>query len=376
MVNAIKVFKKQSPNEKITAYLSRRDFSDRRTHTEPVDGVVVVDADYLQGRKVFTRVVLTYRYGREEDEVMGLKFSKEFELVHAEVVPPDGEKGLSALQEKIVKKVGGNAIPFSVALPDPAPCSVALDPGSDESSKMLGVSYELSFYVSGDKEEDPKPADSVTFSVRKVQFAPIDPDHRQPQLLVRRNYTLSPGSLVLDISLGRDIYFHGDEIEAHVTIANSSKKTVKAIGADVIQHVDITMTNMYYTRVVASLESRDGCPVIPGATLSRSIGLRPLVANTSRFGVALDGHAKDKDASLGSSTICNASCSVNDCLGILVSYSFRLRLNCGAIGGEISCELPFKLMHPDPSAPTVEDDLDIEDFTRLRRGKSFEALEE
>lgn len=243
-------------------------------------------------------------------------------------------------------------------------------------SKMLGVSYELSFYVSGDKEESPKPQDTVAFSVRKVQFAPINPDHRQPQLLVRRNYTLAPGSLILDISLGRDIYFHGDEIEAHVTINNNSKKTVKAIAAEIVQHVDITMTNMYYTRVVASLESRDGCPVIPGATLSRSIGLRPVIANTNRFGVALDGQAKDKDASLGSSTICNVSSSVNDCLGILLSYSFRLRLNCGAIGGKISCELPFKLMHPDPSAPTEEDDLEFEDFARLRRGKSFETFGE
>lgn len=108
--------------------------------------MVAVDADYLQGCKVFTRVVLTYRYGREEDEVMGLKFSKEFELVHAEVVPLDSEKGLTALQEKIVKKVGGNAIPFSVALPDPAPCSVALDPGSDESVRNLSVVMVFSGY--------------------------------------------------------------------------------------------------------------------------------------------------------------------------------------------------------------------------------------
>ncbi|XP_042885315.1 arrestin homolog [Penaeus japonicus] len=375
MVQAIKVFKKKSPNGKITAYLSRRDFSDRRTHTDPIDGVVVVDADYLQGRKVFARVLLTYRYGREEDEVMGLKFSKEFELVHAEVLPPEGDQGLTPIQEKVVKKLGGSAMPFSVSLPDPAPCSVALDPGSDESSKMLGVSYELSLYVSGEKEETLKTQDTVTFSVRKVQYAPIDPDHRQPQLLVHRNYTLSPGRIILDITLGRDIYFHGDEIEADVTINNSSKKTVKSIMAEIIQHVDITMTNMYYTRVVASLESRDGCPIVPGASLTRSIGLRPVIGNTSRFGVALDGQVKDKDASLGSSTLCNASSSVNDCLGILLSYSFRLRLNCGAIGGEVSCELPFKLMHPDPSAPTEEDDLEFEDFARFRRGKSLDELE-
>ena len=59
----------------------------------------MVDNDYLRGRKVYGRVTTTYRYGREEDEVMGLKFSKELVLASQQVVP-SGEnlKKLTTLQ--------------------------------------------------------------------------------------------------------------------------------------------------------------------------------------------------------------------------------------------------------------------------------------
>ena len=58
------------------------------------DGVVVIDSDYAKDKKVFAQAVLTYRYGREEDEVMGLTFAKEIivsrsQVYPAETVPPD-----------------------------------------------------------------------------------------------------------------------------------------------------------------------------------------------------------------------------------------------------------------------------------------------
>ena len=81
---------------KVTVYLGTREFTDG-----PIDGVVVVDNDYLKGRKVYGRVTTTYRYGREEDEVMGLKFSKDLVLANQQIVP-SGEKmeNLTAMQVK------------------------------------------------------------------------------------------------------------------------------------------------------------------------------------------------------------------------------------------------------------------------------------
>ena len=66
-----RVFKKGSPNGKITVYLGRRDFVDHITHVDPIDGVVLVDPEYLKDRKVYGHVLAAFRYGREDLDVLG-----------------------------------------------------------------------------------------------------------------------------------------------------------------------------------------------------------------------------------------------------------------------------------------------------------------
>lgn len=67
----------------------------------------------------------TYRYGREEDEVMGLKFSKEMVIGQDQVVPMINSKmELTPVQEKLLKKLGPNAFPFTFNFPELAPSSV------------------------------------------------------------------------------------------------------------------------------------------------------------------------------------------------------------------------------------------------------------
>lgn len=38
----------------------------------------------------------------------------------------------------------------------------------------------------------------------------------------------------------------------------------------------------------------------------------------------------------------------SDAMGIVISYSIRVKLNCGTLGGELVTDVPFKLMHPTP----------------------------
>lgn len=56
MVVAVKVYKKTTPNGKLTVYLGKRDFIDHIDYCDPVDGVIVLDEEYLRGRKVFGQV--------------------------------------------------------------------------------------------------------------------------------------------------------------------------------------------------------------------------------------------------------------------------------------------------------------------------------
>ena len=81
------------------------------------DGVVLVDPEYLKGRIVICRVLAAFRYGREDLDVLGLTFRKDLLQMKMQVFPPVEEGGeakkLTRLQERLIKKLGKNAYPFS-----------------------------------------------------------------------------------------------------------------------------------------------------------------------------------------------------------------------------------------------------------------------
>ena len=83
-----RVFKKGSPNGKITVYLGKRDFVDHVTHVDPIDGVVLVDPEYLKDRKVFGHVLAAFRYGREDLDVLGLTFRFGFSTIPVHFCKP------------------------------------------------------------------------------------------------------------------------------------------------------------------------------------------------------------------------------------------------------------------------------------------------
>ena len=91
--------------------------------------------------------------------------------------------------------------------------------------------------------------------------------------------------------------------------------------------------------------------------------------------MAIDGNLKSGESNLASSTLLQDENS-KDIFGMVISYTAKIKLFLGAIGGELSAELPFILMHPKPNmkrilkADTMADndfkasldDLQFEDF--------------
>lgn len=351
-VVAVKVFKKTTPNGKVTVYLSKRDFVDHIDHTDPIDGVLVVDNDYLKGRKIYGQLSTTYRYGREEDEVMGVKFSKEMTLVKEQIAPLESKKGeLTPIQDKLIKKLGPNAFPFTFTFPNASPCSVTLQPGEEDEGKPLGVEYSVRAFVAENAEDKGHKRSSVALAVKKIQYAPPSRGRRLPSSLVSKGFTFSQGKLNLEITLDKEIYYHGERIAANVIVTNNSRKSVKNIKVFVVQHCEVTMVNAQFSRHVANLETREGCPVTPGASLTKVFYLVPLASNNKdRRGIALDGHLKDDDVNLASSTLVAEGKAPTDAMGIVISYSIRVKLNCGTLGGELVTDVPFKLLHPAPGS--------------------------
>ncbi|XP_072905012.1 arrestin red cell isoform X1 [Hemitrygon akajei] len=387
-----KVFKKSSPNCKLTVYLGKRDFIDHLEHVDPVDGVVLVDPEYLKERRVFVTLTCAFRYGREDLDVLGLSFRKDLFIATFQAFPPlpEEKKPLTRLQERLVKKLGENAFPFFFTLPQNLPCSVTLQPGPEDTGKACGVDFEIRAFCSKTMEEKIHKRNSVRLVIRKVQYAPEKPGP-QPMAETTRNFLMSDRSLHLEASLDKELYYHGEPISVNVHVTNNSTKTVKKIKISVRQYADICLfSTAQYKCPVAQLEAED--QVSASSTFCKVYTLVPLLdTNREKRGLALDGKLKHEDTNLASSTIVKEGAN-KEVLGILVSYRVKVKLVVSR-GGDVSVELPFVLMHPKPIEQPVsrpqsvqpeieppvdtnliefetnfnqDDDIVFEDFARLR----------
>ncbi|XP_032669409.1 beta-arrestin-1 isoform X2 [Odontomachus brunneus] len=347
---ATRVFKKSSLNGKITVYLGKRDFVDHITHVDPIDGVVLIDPDYVKDRKVYGHVLAAFKYGREDLDVLGLTFRKDLYLAAEQIYPVPGSemsrRELTRLQERLIKKLGNNAYPFYFELPPHCPASVTLQPAPSDTGKPCGVDYELKAFVGDAQDDKPHKRNSVRLAIRKIMYAPSK-QGEQPSVEVSKEFMMSPNKLHLEASLDKELYHHGENIAVNVHIANNSNRTVKKIKVSVRQFADICLfSTAQYKCIVAEAESDIG--IAPGFTLSKVFSLRPTLAdNKDKRGLALDGQLKHEDTNLASSTIV-VDPSQRENLGIIVQYKVKVKLCLGALGGELVAELPFILMHPKP----------------------------
>ncbi|CAJ1086461.1 arrestin red cell-like [Xyrichtys novacula] len=385
-----RVFKKSSPNSKLTVYLGKRDFVDHLDHVDPVDGVVLVEPEYLKDRKVFVTLTCVFRYGREDLDVLGLSFRKDLYVSTVQVFPPlkVKEKTVSRLQERLLKKLGEHAHAFTFKIPQNLPCSVTLQPAPEDSGKACGVDYELQAFCAKSVDEKIHQRNSVQLVIRKVQFAPEKPGP-QPMVETSRSFLMSDRSLHLEASLDKELYYHGEPISVNVQVTNNSSKMVKKVIVSVRQFADICLFSLaQYKCAVARVEAEH--QVCPSSTSCQVYTLTPtLGTNREKRGLALDGKLKHEDTNLASTTIVKEGAN-KEMMGVHVSYKVKVKLVV-SLGGDVSVELPFVLMHPKPadqpdsqpqpappeaaalvnlmefdmSTPSPAEELVFEDFARL-----------
>ncbi|MFS6538491.1 hypothetical protein V6D52_14490, partial (plasmid) [Idiomarina loihiensis] len=69
---------------------------------------------------------------------------------------------------------------------------------------------------------------------------------------------------------------------------------------------------------------------------------------------------------LASSTLVAEGKCPAEAIGIVVSYSVRVKLNCGTLGGELVTDVPFKLLHP------AEGSQEKQRFNAMKKMQSIE----
>nr|AUG68933.1 arrestin-S2 [Chiloscyllium punctatum] len=368
------VFKKTTCDKSIAVYLGKRDFVDHVTHTDPVDGVLVLDTGYIKDRKVFCRLLCAFRYGREDIDVCGLKFRRDlYESTVQVYPPPSGEKAKAQtkLQERLERKFGDKAYPFYFQFPDYLPCSVTLQLGANEIDKCCGVDFQILAFCAKTLSIDEKISkrSSVSMVIRKVQYAPDKPIF-QPVAKTTRQFLMSDKPLHLEASLNKEIYYHGEPVEVTVEVINHSTKTVKKVKITADQLASVVLySHDKYSQTVAAEEVDE--QVTPGSTLKKIYALYPVIANNrDKHGVVLDGKLRHEDTNLASTTILKEGID-REVWGILVSYKVRVKLIVSGMLGDVlfsdvAVELPFLLMHPNPQTGSLvdQDDIEFEDFDR------------
>uniref|UniRef100_A0A3Q1ARQ0 Beta-arrestin-1 n=1 Tax=Amphiprion ocellaris TaxID=80972 RepID=A0A3Q1ARQ0_AMPOC len=340
----------------LTVYLGKRDFVDHVDLVEAVDGVVLIDPEYLKERKVFVTLTCAFRYGREDLDVLGLTFRKDLFVANIQAFPPlpEEKKSLTRLQERLIKKLGEHAYPFTFEIPLNLPCSVTLQPGPEDTGKACGVDFEVKAFCAENVEEKIHKRNSVRLVIRKVQYAPEKPGP-QPTAETTRQFLMSDKPLHLEASLDKEIYYHGEPISVNVHVTNNTNKTVKKMKISVRQYADICLFNTAQYKCPVAIEESDDV-VAPSSTFCKVFTLTPFLANNrEKRGLALDGKLKHEDTNLASSTLLREGAN-KEILGIIVSYKVKAKLvvsrdllSCS----DVSVELPFTLMHPKPLEESI-----------------------
>ncbi|XP_062712037.1 uncharacterized protein LOC109431771 isoform X2 [Aedes albopictus] len=145
-----RVFKKTSSNQLLTLYLGSRELVARKGAIEPLRGVIYIDPKIINDAKIYGQLTLTFRYGREDEEVMGLKFCNEAVIALQQIWPkPIGTEPevLTPLQEALLDRLGKNAVPFALEIGTLAPPSVQLLPAKRYTGAPIGTSYDVRVYT-------------------------------------------------------------------------------------------------------------------------------------------------------------------------------------------------------------------------------------
>ncbi|KZC11485.1 Phosrestin-1 [Dufourea novaeangliae] len=394
-----RVYKKSSPNNKLTLYLVSRDLIVSESRIDRLQGVLLVDRDYLQDKKVFGQITLTFRYGREDEEVMGLKFCNEAVMCLAQLYPPfagaDHQETPTPLQEALVARLGPNAHAFTMDITPLAPPSVQLVPAKEYNGAPIGTSYDVRAYIAERADEKLHRKTTVRMGIRVIQrttrpplpattvySVPVsgspsaghlgdkpcrttritfaeneiaeDEENAGPHAAVEKPFLFVDGRVGLEGKLDRAIYAHGDSIAVHVTVNNNSRKSVRRIKVFIVQHVDVCMfSNGKFKNVVAMLSSQEGCPIGPGTTMKRNYTLRPIKGSTKNW-IALEDSYARAGATLASTVVCPGNGpEERNVFAIYVSYYVKVKLLISAMGGEVSLKLPFTLTHSNTDSDLV-----------------------
>ncbi|OQR80320.1 phosrestin-2-like, partial [Tropilaelaps mercedesae] len=204
-----KMFKKTSSDEKATICLYKVEYQDLGCDTDAVEGFVMYDATKLSaGESLYVALVGRFRYGREEDEVLGMSLCREMYMGHklvcakgvcavgdpgslseipsfptqpqpsafmdsqqpgpsAEYINDQDRQSSSSPSDANRSTANEDKVHFSFLFPEDAPVSTVMQRLSPDSGDTCGVRYYVRCYGSLDVGEEHHTISVLNFPIRK-----------------------------------------------------------------------------------------------------------------------------------------------------------------------------------------------------------------
>ncbi|CAO1397796.1 unnamed protein product [Diamesa hyperborea] len=351
-IGSQRVYKKTSSNQLLTLYLGTRELVSRGGYVEPLKGVIYIDPKLLvSGHKIYSQLTLTFRYGREDEEVMGLKFCNEAVIALQQLWPKTINEctNLSPLQEALAERLGKNSVPFSIDVGTVTPPSVQLLPAKRYTGAPIGTSYDVRVYTVEQSDERIQRRSTVRLGIRlihkicpeltlateqsqlqtvprtlRLRLSPkarklikqtslivngsnnsaqsngtngamktnVDTDvtdsiNRGPQGSVDKPFLWAEGRVSLKASLNKSAYSHGENVNVTIDVKNESRKVVRKIRIFAVQHVDVCMFSNGKFKNIVA-EVDVSKQIGPGETLHGVYSLLP-VRGTTKNWIAVEG---------------------------------------------------------------------------------------
>ncbi|CAD7093407.1 unnamed protein product [Hermetia illucens] len=218
-----RVFKKTSANSVLTLYLGSRDLICQHGVVEPLRGVIFIDPKFMCSQKVYGQLTLTFRYGREDEEVMGLKFCNEAVIALKQIWPKVNydEELITPLQQALLERLGHGSHPFTLEIGMLAPPSVQLVPAKKYNGAPIGTSYDVRVYMNDLNDEKFQRRTTVKLGIRLMHKISSDLKAIQETNPI---FTSIPKTIRLRLS-PKQIKFHYLYKNHHQTTKSSSDTT-------------------------------------------------------------------------------------------------------------------------------------------------------
>ncbi|XP_018647575.1 putative beta-arrestin 1 [Schistosoma mansoni] len=303
------------------------------------DGVILISQDLKATEYVFLILTCSYRFGRDDLDVLGLTFQKEL-LIYTKCLWPN-------------RSIIDNQLPLP---PSISPSSVAIQTTQGSNNKPYGINYELTAFI-GQRIDDNQPASStVTIVLRKLTAGPkITQRPLQPiveSIKKTINLPCYYGELFIKASIEKPLYYHDESVCVSIVLDNLCQLPVRKLQVAIVQIAEVfVLTKGTYRSTVDKHFCKVNLPQAGEEQWKYTTILNTnLTDNILKRGVALDGYIR-QEKNCSTDLVIKANKELH---GIVISYCVRVRCWIGI--SRCSLYIPFLLMQPEKESEEGEED--------------------